>query len=364
MRAFPWQSLPRIGRSEVSLLAKLGGLVDVARLRSTEEKLASLLELTLEVSAGPVGVVAEGQLEGVLAPTLVGLALERPGARLAIELEPGAALAIVDRVLGGEGVAPPGPALLSATEQGVLAFVAARVLEGSGFALVDVVTTRDGLAAWLGEGACAWWALGLRLGARVSGARLWAPSRTLDGATAPPHALPDTLGDVGVRLRACVGRARLSAGEVAGLEVGDVILPDELLAERGTEGARWSEARLSARGGAIVVALGREGEGWCVRAVHGARGAEAATVVEDAMSDAEAVRTEELSEVPVELALELGRIELRVRELAALVPGRVISARIPVGREVELRAGDRVVARGELVDIDGELGVRLTDVSR
>ena len=73
---------------------------------------------------------------------------------------------------------------------------------------------------------------------------------------------------------------------------------------------------------------------------------------------------EQLADVPVELAIEIGRIELRVRELAALVPGRVISAQIPIGREVSLRAGDRTIAVGELVDIEGELGVRIVRVLR
>jgi type III secretion system YscQ/HrcQ family protein len=349
------------------LLAKLGNLVDAARLGAMRDALASLLDLELFVTAGPVGVVAAGQLSGALSPTLVALALERPGARVAIELEPSVGLAVVDRVLGGEGVAPPGPALLSATEQGVLAFVGARAAQGSGFALVDVVTTREGLAAWLGEDACAWWSLGVSLGARASGARLWTPARTLDGATPTRHALPRAISDVGIHLRVRVGRARLPSAEVAALDAGDVILPDELLAERGPEGPRWSEARLASRGGEVAVELSREGEAWCVRAVRGARRAESVTIVEDVMSEAEAVRTDELSEVaevPVELAIELGRLELRVRELAALVPGRVISARIPVGREVELRAGDRVVASGELVDIDGELGVRITSLRR
>lgn len=365
MRAFPWQSLPRIGRNEVTLLAQLGELVDASRLHATREALAALLDVEVSVASGPLGVVARGQLASVLAPTLVAVALERPGARVAIELEPGVALALVDRVLGGEGVAPPGPALPSAIEQGVLAFVGARAAHGSGFVLVDVVTTREGLSAWLGEDTCAWWSLGVSLGARASRARLWVPARTLASLGRPSRALRASLGDVGVLLRARVGRARLPAAEVAALETGDVILPDELLAERVGEAPRWSEARLVARTGATVVELVREGDAWCVRAVRGAHGAGSATIVEDAMSEAELVRTDELAEiaeVPVELAIELGRIELRVRELAALVPGRVISARIPVGREVELRAGDRVVATGELVDIDGELGVRITSV--
>ncbi|MBN8617110.1 MAG: type III secretion system cytoplasmic ring protein SctQ, partial [Deltaproteobacteria bacterium] len=186
------------------------------------------------------------------------------------------------------------------------------------------------------------------------------------GSTA--RAIPASIGDVGVALGIRVGRARLSAGEVRSLGVGDVLLPDELAAERHEGAPRWSEARLVGRGGGVVVRLSRGDEGWRVEGVERASVVRSATIVEETMSeDAQAVRTDELSEVaevPVELAIELGRIELRVRELAALVPGRVISARLPVGREVTLRAGDRVVAEGELVDIDGELGVRITRVAR
>jgi type III secretion protein Q len=366
MRAFPWQSLPRLGRADVATLASLAALVGTAPLAEIQASLSALLEIELSVVPGPVGVVPAGQLAGVLAPTLVALAFERPGARIAIELEPGASLAVIDRVLGGDGHAPPGPVLLSAVEQGALAFVGARAAEGTGFALLDVATTREGLAAWLGEDACAWWSLEVGLGARASRARLWVPRRSLERAAPKVARLPQTIGDVGVALRIRVGRARLFAREVATLSPGDVVLADELLAERASEGPRWSEARLAGKGGAVVVTLARARGGWRVQAVEGARYARTAQV-EDAMSDAETVRTDELSEiaeVPVELAIELGRIELRVRELAALVPGRVISARIPVGREVELRAGDRVVASGELVDIEGELGVRITTVHR
>jgi type III secretion system YscQ/HrcQ family protein len=113
------------------------------------------------------------------------------------------------------------------------------------------------------------------------------------------------------------------------------------------------------------VSLERSDGDWRVREIVRAHAVRSAMIVEDAMSESEthSVRTDELSEVaevPVEIAIELGRVELRVRELAALVPGRVLSARIPVGREVELRAGDRVLATGELVDIEGELGIRIT----
>jgi flagellar motor switch/type III secretory pathway protein FliN len=68
-----------------------------------------------------------------------------------------------------------------------------------------------------------------------------------------------------------------------------------------------------------------------------------------------------IEDVPVEVAVEVARVRLSVRELLDLAPGAVVPMGAPVG-PVELRAGGRRVARGELVDIDGELGVRVTEV--
>jgi len=369
MRAYPWHALPRVTREQARWTGALADIVDAQALSRARETLASLLDVAIAVVPGPVGAVSASELPASLAASVVAVALERPGARVAIELDPSASLAAIDRVLGGEGVAGAGPMLLSPIEQGVLAFVAARACEGSGLVVADVLTTREGLLAWLGDGAIAWWSLTVSLGARASSARVWMPSRSLaafDGSVA--RALPASIGDVGVGLAIRVGHARLPAGEVRSLGVGDVLLPDELAAERHEGTPRWSEARLVGRSGGVVVRLSRADEGFRVEGVERASVVRSATILEETMSeDAQAVRTDELSEVaevPVELAIELGRIELRVRELAALVPGRVISARLPVGREVTLRAGDRVVAEGELVDIDGELGVRITRVAR
>ncbi len=370
MRAYPWQALPRVSRVDARVSGALADLVAPASLTRSRETLAALLDVEVAVAPGPVGVIRASELAPSLAASLVAIALEAPGARLAVELDPSTCLAAIDRVLGGEGVTSAGPLLLSPIEQGVLAFVAARACEGTGLVVADVLTTREGLSAWLGDGAIAWWALELSIGARASGARAWVPSRSLDAiARSGPRALPPSLGDVSVALSMRVGHARLAAGEIAALACGDVLLPDELSAERANGSPRWSEARLVGRSGGVVVRLARADDGWRIEGVERASAVRSAMILEDAMSesDAQVVRTDEISEVaevPVELAIELGRIELRVRELAALVPGRVISARLPIGGEVQLRAGDRVLAAGELVDIDGELGVRITRVTR
>lgn len=70
-----------------------------------------------------------------------------------------------------------------------------------------------------------------------------------------------------------------------------------------------------------------------------------------------------IASLPVELSIELARVETSVGELAALVPGAVLAtSRAPSG-QVVLRAHGAAIARGELVEIDGELGVRITEVS-
>jgi type III secretion protein Q len=60
--------------------------------------------------------------------------------------------------------------------------------------------------------------------------------------------------------------------------------------------------------------------------------------------------------------VELARVELTVAQLASLRAGEVLTTGTMVGTQVALRAGDRVVARGELVDVEGELGVRILEL--
>src|SRR5262249_18262557 len=68
------------------------------------------------------------------------------------------------------------------------------------------------------------------------------------------------------------------------------------------------------------------------------------------------------AEIPVTLIVELGRVNLTVGRLAALRPGDVVELGRHSFEPVELTSGGRLIARGELVQIDTELGVRVTRV--
>jgi flagellar motor switch protein FliN len=67
-------------------------------------------------------------------------------------------------------------------------------------------------------------------------------------------------------------------------------------------------------------------------------------------------------DVPVTLTVELGRINLTLTQLADLKPGDVVELNRHSRAPVELTSNGRLVARGELILIDTDLGVRVTNV--
>lgn len=91
------------------------------------------------------------------------------------------------------------------------------------------------------------------------------------------------------------------------------------------------------------------------------------------MSEARRIKTTALSttggaplgdDTPIELCLELARFTLPLSELASLQPGDVLDTGRAVGTHVTLTAGGRAVALGELVEIEGDVGLRVLELYR
>ena len=70
-----------------------------------------------------------------------------------------------------------------------------------------------------------------------------------------------------------------------------------------------------------------------------------------------------LQNVPVELAVEIGRTRMTIGEALALGPGSVVTVGRLAGDPVDLLVNGRVIARGEVVAIDEELGLRITEIA-
>ncbi len=69
-----------------------------------------------------------------------------------------------------------------------------------------------------------------------------------------------------------------------------------------------------------------------------------------------------LSDVEVELSVELGRITLPLRALLGLAPGSVLQLDRPADAPVDVLVNDSPVSRGEVVVIGGDFGVRVTSL--
>jgi flagellar motor switch protein FliN/FliY len=69
-----------------------------------------------------------------------------------------------------------------------------------------------------------------------------------------------------------------------------------------------------------------------------------------------------LHAVPVELAVEIGRTQMTIGDTLGLGPGSIITLNRMAGEPVDLLVNGRPIARGEVVVIDEEFGLRVTEV--
>lgn len=169
------------------------------------------------------------------------------------------------------------------------------------------------------------------------------------------------LGQLPLRVPWVAALSSAPLGTLSGLALGDVWLP-------GADA--WVAGETPRSAGLLVPPRSRRGIPVRVHAGRTVLGAEIVAVPEDAlpgemgapMSQEESELEQVVGETPVVVRLELGAIEMSAAEWAALRPGDVLASGCRVEDGVSLRTGGREIARGELVEIDGEIGVRITRV--
>jgi flagellar motor switch protein FliN len=71
---------------------------------------------------------------------------------------------------------------------------------------------------------------------------------------------------------------------------------------------------------------------------------------------------ERLTDVAVEVSVEIGRTRMTLGEALALGPGSVVGLHRMAGEPVDLLVNGKPIARGEVVVIDEEFGLRVTEV--
>jgi flagellar motor switch/type III secretory pathway protein FliN len=351
---FPWDKLPRIERGALEARRELRGRVaagvDLRRLR---QALVQLLGADAEL--GDV-VLAERRRGPEAAPSVLDahmLLFPNLGLRLTVRPEPELARACVARLLG-QGFE------LGWADTGIDA-----ALRGAGAALAleiarravcdeapELVTEATSGADWQSAGHAT-----LRLGGKPYHVGLSVEALAL-GRPVPlmkTSARLLQLGSVPIRLPWVGALSSATVEEIEGLEVGDVWVPGTSSWVAGEPlSAGLLAAPRSLRGVPIRVSAGRI-----------VLGAEAVPVHEEltSMSQEESELAQIVGETPIVVRLELGSLEMSAAEWAGLRPGDVVQCGRRIEEPVVLRAGGREIARGELVDIEGELGVRITAVA-
>jgi len=73
---------------------------------------------------------------------------------------------------------------------------------------------------------------------------------------------------------------------------------------------------------------------------------------------------ERLQSVSVEVAVEIGRTHMTLGDALALAPGSIVTLDRSTDEPVDLLVNGRPIARGEVIAVDEEFGLRVTEILR
>ncbi|MCU0990084.1 MAG: flagellar motor switch protein FliN, partial [Xanthomonadales bacterium] len=67
-------------------------------------------------------------------------------------------------------------------------------------------------------------------------------------------------------------------------------------------------------------------------------------------------------DIPVQLAVELGRTRISIRNLLQLAHGSVVELEALAGEPLDVLVNGTLIAQGEVVVVNEKFGIRLTDI--
>ena len=80
------------------------------------------------------------------------------------------------------------------------------------------------------------------------------------------------------------------------------------------------------------------------------------------VSGSESKSLDLILDIPLTVAVELGRSKMLINDLLQLGQGSVIELTKLVGEPLEVLVNEKLIARGEVVVVNEKFGVRLTDI--
>lgn len=186
--------------------------------------------------------------------------------------------------------------------------------------------------------------------------RVVIPGASLPAVIEPSRVAP-ALMDLRVPASLVAGRAWWSAKALASLRAGDVLLAPSLSRDGAGVTGGASLVLGANRAASIAATLARDAATLSgVEDPHPGSEDVSETEAHDAV-----MAPERAAGLSVELSLELARMEATVAEVSAWRAGEVVAFPAGVGDAVTVRAGGRALCRGELVVVEGRVGVRVVE---
>lgn len=345
---YPWNLLETVSRRTSRLASearrRFEARVDPSRLRPAIEAVLSC-DATLVVHRVGVGPPPRAKSSVVLATS-------DPTTKIVLSVEPELAVFALARALGRVPQLGPLGAPLDPPLSGALSAIVVEIARRT-FAFPVTLASAPNDDA---EGVVV--DLTLIADGRSFGASAWTSLAELPQVHENSSGILEGLGALEITLPVVVGVATSARDELASLRPGDAWLAGAgffidvhgvgrgVLAPAGAEHGLGidflGDGRIMLRGGTVAIAADTE----------------------TGMAEAdEANRLEQtVLEAPVVVRVEIGAVAMSARDWARLRPGDVIETGRRIAEPVVLRVAGREVARGELVNVEGELGVRIREI--
>ena len=406
VRPFTFSHVPKLTREQASLSESFRNYVSSRPLQagfksSLCEVLRKYLKDEVNISDPELKTVQNEELPSLIPDTgcFILLTAAPSGDHIIIDLDPVLAESITERLLGGDGRADRARRPLTEIEQGVLSFIILKSLaelqEGwtngrqVALTLSSFAASPSELSATLAN-SHHHQMVGFRLGLgeQVGYARFFVPDNLVgqaftvpdqSGATAEElnymRRLLNSMGEKQVSGRVEAATLELDSEDLNSLEPGDIIIIENHRLNLTPDGPAGSvfvkfgsgqnggiQGQLINEGGQLrlqITEIVIQEQPLEATMTDSEEQAQHTTEPDDNLPQTEGL----LRDIAAPVIVELGRLQMNTAQVIRLKTGQIL--RLPRGANdpVDLVVNDKLFARGELVEVDGELGIRLVQIT-
>ena len=410
VRPFQFTGLPRLSREQAAVQESLAAYLSY---RPFEPRFANDLGAELErylkapckFSAFSIKAVNCTDLPSLLPALscLIVVGAAPTEHKIIAEIDPSLAGLAIERLLGGPGEGARIRRPLTEIEEGVLSFLILAVLghfhngwhtgRELGLTLDRFANKLDELSPIVdNETGYYMLSVSIGVGSHVGYARILLPqgliTQTFASHIPQSHGTPEeldrmrrllgSLGEAQIVARAEIARIDLTDDDIANLELGDIILLENhevTKTEAGVTGNVLMRLGMGQNGG-LRCSVVDDGDHTHLRVIEilqqeqpqetsmtdGEEGSLPADGEDYEASDNLPETEGLLRDVPAPVVVELGRIKMSTAQVVRLRTGQILRLSRGSNDPVDLVVNGKIFARGELIEVDGELGVRLVQV--